>query len=60
MTSLGGVGRVEDLAKLVDQGITSFKLFLAYPGSLMVDDETMFQTMQVAAQAGVHRRDTAR
>jgi dihydropyrimidinase len=52
VTSLSAEGSVEDLAKLVDEGVTSFKLFLAYPGSLMVDDEVMFQTMQVAAQAG--------
>jgi dihydropyrimidinase len=30
--------------------VTSFKLFLAYPGTLMVDDETMFETMQIAAR----------
>jgi dihydropyrimidinase len=52
VTDLSGAGGTEDLARLVDQGITSFKLFLAYPGTLMVDDETMFLTMQVAAAAG--------
>ncbi len=38
-----------DLAAAVEAGVTSFKLFMAYKGSLMVDDETLFRTMRVAA-----------
>src|SRR5207237_10616887 len=37
---------------LPDQGITSYKLFMAYKGALMVDDETLFRTMEVAAETG--------
>lgn len=34
------------------EGVTSFKLFLAYPGSLMVDDGTLLKAMQVAGRHG--------
>jgi dihydropyrimidinase len=37
---------------VVDQGITTFKLFLAYPGVFMVDDQTMFRVMRSAGEAG--------
>ena len=40
------------LAKLPDEGITSYKLFMAYKGAVMVDDETLFRTMQVANETG--------
>ena len=40
------------LKKVVDQGITTFKLFLAYPGVFMVDDQTMFRVMRSAGEAG--------
>ena len=33
-----------------DQGVTSYKLFMAYKGAIMVDDETLFRTMQVGGQ----------
>jgi len=45
-------GTLEELASLPDQGITSYKLFMAYKGALMVDDETLFKTMEVAAETG--------
>src|SRR2546429_9904104 len=45
-------GSLEELASLPDQGITSYKLFMAYKGALMVDDETLFRPMEVAAQTG--------
>ena len=32
--------------------MTSYKLFMAYKGALMVDDETLFRSMQVAADSG--------
>jgi dihydropyrimidinase len=41
-----------DFARVVDQGITTFKLFLAYPGVFMVDDQTMFRVMRSAGEAG--------
>jgi dihydropyrimidinase len=52
VTDLKGGGTLEELASLPDQGITSYKLFMAYKGALMVDDETLFKTMQVAAETG--------
>jgi dihydropyrimidinase len=52
VTDLKEGGTLEELASLPDQGITSYKLFMAYKGALMVDDETLFKTMQVAAHTG--------
>src|SRR5436305_5580819 len=52
VTDLKQGGTLEELATLPDQGITSYKLFMAYKGALMVDDETLFRTMQVAAETG--------
>jgi dihydropyrimidinase len=52
VTDLKNGGTLEELATLPDQGITSYKLFMAYKGALMVDDETLFRTMQVAAETG--------
>jgi dihydropyrimidinase len=52
VTDLKEGGSLEELAGLPDQGITSYKLFMAYKGALMVDDETLFRTMQVAAETG--------
>jgi dihydropyrimidinase len=36
---------LKELDELVDDGITSFKLFMAYPGVFMVDDATIFKAM---------------
>jgi dihydropyrimidinase len=52
VTDLKEGGTLEELASLPDQGVTSYKLFMAYKGALMVDDETLFRTMQVAAETG--------
>jgi dihydropyrimidinase len=52
VTDLEHGGSLEELATLPDQGITSYKLFMAYKGALMVDDLTLFRTMQVASQTG--------
>jgi dihydropyrimidinase len=52
VTDLEEGGTLEELATLPDQGVTSYKLFMAYKGALMVDDETLFRTMQVAAESG--------
>ena len=40
------------LRELCTLGVTSFKLFMAYKGSFMVDDETLFRTARAAAAAG--------
>jgi dihydropyrimidinase len=34
------------------EGVTSFKLFMAYPGVLMVDDAAILRVMRVAAEHG--------
>ena len=52
VTDLKEGGSLEELASLPEQGVTSYKLFMAYKGALMVDDETLFKTMEVAAETG--------
>jgi dihydropyrimidinase len=52
VTDLKEGGTLDELGSLPDEGITSYKLFMAYKGALMVDDETLFRTMQVAAETG--------
>jgi dihydropyrimidinase len=52
VTDLNEGGTLEELATLPDQGVTSYKLFMAYKGAIMVDDETLFRVMQVAADTG--------
>ncbi|HUK95452.1 MAG TPA: dihydropyrimidinase [Gaiellaceae bacterium] len=52
VTDLDEGGTLEELASLPDEGITSYKLFMAYKGALMVSDETLFKTMEVAAETG--------
>ena len=52
VTDLHDGGSLEELARLPEQGVTSYKLFMAYKGALMVDDETLFRTMEVAADTG--------
>ena len=52
VTDLVEGGSLEELATLPDQGVTSYKLFMAYKGALMVDDDTLFRTMEVAAETG--------
>jgi dihydropyrimidinase len=41
-----------EFKKVIDAGVTTFKLFLAYPGVFLVDDRTMFRVMQSAGKAG--------
>lgn len=42
--------RTGELKQLINnEGITSFKLFMAYPGVLLVDDATIFRAMRLAA-----------
>ena len=52
VTDLEHGGSLEELATLPDQGITSYKLFMAYKGALMVDDATLYRAMEVAAKSG--------
>jgi len=51
VTDLSG-NQLNEIPELVKQGVTSIKLFLAYPGVFMVDDATIFRTMQQAAKCG--------
>jgi dihydropyrimidinase len=50
-TDLGEAG-LEDMDSLVDEGVASFKLFMAYPGVLMVDDATIFKMLSRTAKNG--------
>jgi dihydropyrimidinase len=52
ITDLKEGGSLEDLAKVPDEGVTSYKLFMAYKGAVMVDDETLFKSMEVATETG--------
>jgi dihydropyrimidinase len=51
VTDLGEAG-LEDMDSLVGEGVASFKLFMAYPGVLMVDDATIFKALSRTAQNG--------
>jgi dihydropyrimidinase len=44
--------RLPGLKAMIDQGVTSFKLFMAYPGVFLVDDGTIFKAMTVAGESG--------
>lgn len=52
VTDLHTGGTLEDLAKLPAEGITSYKVFMAYKGAVMVDDDTLFRTLRTAAETG--------
>jgi dihydropyrimidinase len=41
---------LREMEEMVAEGISSFKLFMAYPGVLMIDDGLMFRVMQKAAE----------
>ena len=43
---------LKEMDELVNEGITSFKLFMAYPGVFMLDDASIFKAMQRAADSG--------
>src|SRR3954467_9479037 len=45
-----GLGEMDRLVR--DEGITSFKLFMAYPGVFMVDDQTIFRALRRTANNG--------
>jgi dihydropyrimidinase len=44
--------RLEEMGALVREGVSSFKLFMAYPGVFMLDDATIFRAMSQAARHG--------
>jgi dihydropyrimidinase len=43
---------LEDMDSMVAEGVASFKLFMAYPGVLMVDDATIFKALSQTARNG--------
>ncbi len=47
-----GAAQLEEMGQLVREGVSSFKLFMAYPGVFMLDDATIFRAMSQAAQHG--------
>src|ERR1700692_3612035 len=49
ITELGDTQR-EEMGALVREGVSSFKLFMAYPGVFMLDDATIFKAMLQGAQ----------
>src|SRR6202020_560480 len=49
ITALGSA-QLEEMADLIREGVTSFKLFMAYPGVFMLDDASIFRAMGQAAK----------
>src|SRR4051794_41163668 len=44
--------QIEEMPQLVRDGVTSFKLFMAYPGVFMLDDASIFRAMRTASKSG--------
>ena len=44
--------RLWEMRRLADEGVTSYKMFMAYPGVLYVDDGTLFRAMRKAGEDG--------
>jgi dihydropyrimidinase len=51
VTDLPDAG-LEDMDDMVHEGVASFKLFMAYPNVLMVDDATIFKALRQTAKNG--------
>src|SRR5947199_8219878 len=51
VTDLGSAG-LEDMDDMVREGVASFKLFMAYPNVLMVDDATIFKALKQTSKNG--------
>ena len=45
-------GTLDEMKGLVEEGVTSFKLFMAYPGVFLSTDGEIFQALQRAAELG--------
>jgi dihydropyrimidinase len=53
VTDLSPKDHVPEMRRLMkDEGVLSCKLFMAYPGVLLVDDATIFRAMSVASEHG--------
>src|SRR5271169_3520444 len=44
--------QLEEMNALVREGVTSFKLFMAYPGVFMLDDASIFKAFRTTARNG--------
>jgi dihydropyrimidinase len=44
--------QLKEMDALVREGVTSFKLFMAYPGVFMLDDASIFKALQTTAKNG--------
>jgi dihydropyrimidinase len=44
--------QLDEMNALVREGVTSFKLFMAYPGVFMLDDASIFRTLRATAKNG--------
>src|SRR5450755_4319902 len=51
VTDVSG-GQLSEMNDLVHEGVTSFKLFMAYPGVFMLDDGSIFKALQNTAKNG--------
>jgi dihydropyrimidinase len=51
ITDLGDA-QLEEMGALVREGVSTFKLFMAYPGVFMLDDAAIFKAMSAAAKYG--------
>jgi dihydropyrimidinase len=45
-------GDEAEMYRVMDSGVTSFKLFMAYPGVFLADDATIFRAMSAAGARG--------
>jgi dihydropyrimidinase len=45
-----GVDALDEMEEMVAEGISTFKLFMAYPNVLMIEDGLMFRVMEKAAE----------
>ena len=51
VTDISG-GQLSEMNDLVHEGVTSFKLFMAYPGVFMLDDGSIFKALQTTSKNG--------
>ena len=51
VTDVSG-GQLGEMNDLVREGVTSFKLFMAYPGVFMLDDGSIFKALQTTSKNG--------
>lgn len=51
VTDVSG-GQLSEMNDLVHEGVTSFKMFMAYPGVFMLDDGSIFKALQRTSKNG--------